>query len=101
MSADRSNISSTRVRVRGARAEDGPVLVRLDAATWTDSVSPGPAPDATTGFFGDRVSAGDLLVAEADDRIVGYVTVVPRYRRLSAGEHVYEIRGACCVFTES
>jgi ribosomal protein S18 acetylase RimI-like enzyme len=44
-------------------------------------------------FFGDRVSPGDVLVAEADDRIVGYVTVVPRYRRLSAGEHVYEIRG--------
>jgi len=59
--------------IRPADARDGPELTALDVATWSPRVSPAPAPDPASAFFGGGHRPGDVLVAERGGRVVGYV----------------------------
>lgn len=82
------------ISVRPARESDGHELARIDLATWTDSVSPAPPPAAPSGydFFGDRIGPGDVLVAEMDGVMAGWVKVrCPT--ALPSHVHVLEIGG--------
>ncbi len=65
------------IDVRHASESDGPVLARIDLATWTPAVSPAPPPADAGGyrFFGDRTKPSDVLVAELDGEVVGWVKV--------------------------
>ena len=65
------------IDVRRASASDGPVLARIDLATWTPDVSPAPPPADAGGylFFGDRTKPSDVLVAELDGAVAGWVKV--------------------------
>src|ERR1700761_366434 len=78
------------VEIRGARVEDGAVLDRIDAATWTSEVSPAPA-RVDEGFF-VRNDPGDVLVAEVEGQVTGYATL-RKGGRLPSHAHVWEING--------
>jgi ribosomal protein S18 acetylase RimI-like enzyme len=91
--SSRGSAESAPALVRGARVDDGEALQHLDAATCTSDVSPAPPPDPGGDFFGDGVRPADVLVAESDGEVVGYVRLAPRYDRLPAGRHVHQIRG--------
>ena len=77
--------------VRQAREADGPALQRIDAATHSSDVSPGPPPRPVDQLSGDGSGADQILVAEAGGVPVGYVKVGPRYPRLASAEHVHRI----------
>jgi len=80
------------ITIRRAQPGDDPILRGLDAATWTDGVSPGPAPPAGTPFFNERTSPEDVLVAELDGAVIGY-TKLGRSMRLASHRHVLELNG--------
>jgi ribosomal protein S18 acetylase RimI-like enzyme len=80
------------VVVRSARADDGPTLQRIDLATFDEDVSPAPRPQPGADFFGGRVKPEDVLVAEVDGAVAGYLAVGPHYR-LASSAHVVQIRG--------
>lgn len=78
--------------IRRSRLDDGSALAKIDAATWTTAVSPAPAPSVGTSFFGNRTRPEEVLVAEADGVVVGYVKLgqdIP----LASHDHVLEVRG--------
>jgi len=77
--------------VREARVEDDHALARLDAEVWGPSVSPAPAP-GRTGFFSEQAKPDDVLVAEVDSAVVGYVSLV-QLIALTSHEHVLHING--------
>jgi GNAT superfamily N-acetyltransferase len=76
-----------------ARREDGRMLQRIDAVTYSRDVGPAPAPRLDGEFFDDQTGPEHVLVAEVEDVSVGYVKVGPRYRRLSSAQHVHQIWG--------
>jgi ribosomal protein S18 acetylase RimI-like enzyme len=80
--------------VRLGSDSDGPALARIDLATWTPAVSPAPAPvDANSyQFFTDRTVPGNVLVAEVDGDVAGWVKVQSPTPLLSHA-HVLEIGG--------
>ena len=82
------------IAVRLANDSDGPALTRIDLATWTPAVSPAPAPvDADTyQFFDDRTVPGNVLVAQVNGDVAGWVTVRSPTPLLSHA-HVLEISG--------
>ncbi|AEA23177.1 GNAT family N-acetyltransferase [Pseudonocardia benzenivorans] len=80
------------IEVRDARADDDAALARIDVLTWTSAGSPAPPPAPGTPFFSDRTRPDDVLVAEVDGAVAGYVALgdtlpIPAHR------HVREIRG--------
>ena len=77
--------------LRAARTEDHAVLRQIDRETWSSRVSPAPAPAADTPFFG-RADPAEVLVAEVEGRVVGYVTV-QQALPIPSHEHVLEIGG--------
>jgi ribosomal protein S18 acetylase RimI-like enzyme len=80
------------ITIRQARPEDEVALQDIDAATWTASVSPAPAPPAGTAFFSERTRPADVLVAEIDGVVAGYA-ILGRALTLPARGHVLELRG--------
>lgn len=78
--------------IRRAQPADDTILGQLDAATWTDDVSPAPAPPADTPFFNERTRPGDVLVAEVDGGVVGYAKL-GRSTKLLSREHVLDLNG--------
>ena len=82
------------IDVRPANESDGPVLARIDLATWGPAVSPAPPPTAGGRylFFGDRTKLSDVLVAELDSIVAGWVKVQPA-SPLTSHAHVREIGG--------
>lgn len=82
------------IAVRLAGHDDEPALARIDLATWTAAVSPAPAPvDADAyRFFTDRTVACDVLVAEVDGDVAGWVKVQSPTPLLSHA-HVLQIGG--------
>lgn len=82
------------IAVRLASDSDGPALARIDLATWTPAVSPAPPPADPTSyrFFTDRTVPSDVLVAELDDHVAGWVKVQSPTPLLSHA-HVLEIGG--------
>lgn len=80
------------ITVRAAAQADDGVLGLVDQQTWTFSVSPAPAPPAGTPFFSERNQARDVLVAEVDGAVAGYVALRPPTPLLSHA-HVLELAG--------
>lgn len=78
--------------IRRAQLGDDAVLGRLDAATWTDDVSPAPAPPVGSPFFTERTRPDDVLVAEADGVVAGYAKL-GRSIMLPSHQHVMELNG--------
>lgn len=80
------------IDIRGADEADDGALSALDVATWSPHVTPAPAWKRGSRFFRDRTRPEDVLVAEADGRILGYVALhqpIP----LPSHQHVLEVTG--------
>lgn len=80
------------ITVRPARPDDEQALGRVDALTWTSDVSPSPTTEADRPFFGPGTAIDDVLVAEDDGSVVGYVKV-HQPLPLPSHAHVLEIGG--------
>ena len=80
------------ISIRQAQLGDEEVLGQLDAATWTDDVSPAPLPPVGTAFFNERTRPDDVLVAVIDGLVVGY-TGLGRSSPLPSRQHVLDVNG--------
>jgi ribosomal protein S18 acetylase RimI-like enzyme len=80
------------ITIRPAREDDEAALAELDERTWTPDVSPAPAPPPGTPFFGDGTHPGDVLVAEHDGTVAGYVRLGPGFG-IPAHRHVLVVDG--------
>jgi ribosomal protein S18 acetylase RimI-like enzyme len=78
--------------IRVARADDEDALAKLDERTWTSLVSPAPPPPPGTPFFDDGTRPEDVLVAEHDDAVAGYVRLDDGFP-IPAHRHVRVIGG--------
>jgi len=79
------------IQIRTARPDDEDALRRLDAATWTASVSPSPPPPPGTPFFGARNRPEDVLVAESEG-VIGYAKLIQPIA-LASHQHVLMLGG--------
>ncbi|ODU01951.1 MAG: hypothetical protein ABS81_19300 [Pseudonocardia sp. SCN 72-86] len=61
------------IEIRDARHDDGDALARIDRLTWSPDNSPAPAPGPP--FFTERVTPADVLVAEVDRAVAGWLTL--------------------------
>jgi ribosomal protein S18 acetylase RimI-like enzyme len=81
------------VEIRPARPGDDRALVTIDRATWTSATSPAPPPpEPDWRFFDERVEICDVLVAELEGEVVGYVRL-GRRAPVPASDHVLAING--------
>lgn len=80
------------IDIRAGRPTDDDALARIDAATWTSGGSPAPPPPRGTAFFGDGRRPGDVLVAEQDGAVAGYVSL-GRGFDIPAHAHVLQLNG--------
>jgi ribosomal protein S18 acetylase RimI-like enzyme len=81
------------VTIRCARPGDGATLSAIDDATWCSTVSPAPAPPPKRAFFGGPLPRPeDVLVAELEGRVVGYVQLTSP-TPLAVNRHVLQICG--------
>jgi ribosomal protein S18 acetylase RimI-like enzyme len=78
--------------LRRATQADGPALRALDVASDNGWAGPGPQTPADRPFFRDGEDPADVLVAEIDGVIAGYVHVVPTLR-FASNAHVRSIIG--------
>ncbi|MET8164736.1 GNAT family N-acetyltransferase [Streptomyces sp. NPDC005329] len=80
-------------RIRTARPADAESLALVDRLTWSPlhAVMPEPEPPYTP-FFDQRHVPEDYLVAELDDRVIGYVRLAPP-TPLACNAHVRQIQG--------
>lgn len=78
--------------VRRAVSTDDAALDRLDRDAWGDDTNVVPPPTPGQPFFSDRTRPDDVLVAEVDGEVVGYVTVRPP-TPLESNAHVQQIQG--------
>jgi ribosomal protein S18 acetylase RimI-like enzyme len=83
--------SSSNVVIRPAEPRDDGILQTIDLATWSSSVSPARPPAATASFFGSTTD-DEVLVADFEGAVVGYVKLGPWYG-LEASAHVLELKG--------
>lgn len=81
------------VHIRPATRDDEDPLARLDRATWSTlhSVQPRPQPPYEP-FFTERSGPDEILVAELDGAVVGYVRL-GLATPLASNAHVRQIRG--------
>ena len=84
--------STSELRVRPSRLEDGQGLRDIDTATWSSLVSPAPAPPDDAPFFSDRVGPEDVLVCEVAGDLAGYVGITQDIP-VPSHEHVLQIGG--------
>jgi len=80
------------ITIRSSHAQDESELLALDVATWSPDVTPAPARDLGSTFFADRTRPEDVLVADAEGTVVGYVKLHQSIPLASHG-HVLEING--------
>ncbi|MGW4064321.1 N-acetyltransferase family protein [Amycolatopsis sp. NPDC004747] len=76
------------ITIRAAREDDEAALAKIDERTWTPDVSPAPAPPPGTPFFDGGTRPGDVLVAEHDAVVAGYVRLgegfdIPAHRHVA------------------
>jgi ribosomal protein S18 acetylase RimI-like enzyme len=79
------------ISIRAAVPADGPHLVALDRATWSEESAVLPLWPEDTDFF-ERRSPDDVLVAEQEGRAVGY-TILGRPTPLECNRHVLHVQG--------
>ncbi|WP_290060003.1 GNAT family N-acetyltransferase [Amycolatopsis solani] len=75
------------IAVRPARAGDEAALAKIDERTWGPAVSPAPPPPPGTPFFDGGLRTENVLVAEHDDVVAGYVRLdegfgIPAHRHV-------------------
>lgn len=65
------------ILIRRATTADEGALAAIALATWNDATSPVPAPDtlAEGYFFDEHTQPADVLAAELDGQVRGYVTL--------------------------
>lgn len=80
------------IRIRTSDMQDEPALLALDTSTWSTDVTPAPVREPGSTFFNDRTRPEDVLVADADGRVVGYV-ILHQSIPLASHSHVLEIHG--------
>lgn len=78
--------------IRRARFDDDSALATIDAATWTATTSPAPAPPVGTPFFRSGSCLSQVLVVETNGVVVGYVKLAQEMH-LTSHQHVLEVRG--------
>jgi ribosomal protein S18 acetylase RimI-like enzyme len=78
--------------VRPAREEDDRALAALDVATWASDVTPAPAWPRDRRFFDSDSRPEDVLVAEVEGEVAGYVKLGPALS-LESNRHVLELKG--------
>ncbi|MGW0085867.1 N-acetyltransferase family protein [Streptomyces sp. NPDC003393] len=81
------------VHIRPAALDDEDPLARLDRATWSTlhSVQPRPQPPYEP-FFTERSGPDEILVAEVDGAVAGYIRL-GLATPLRSNAHVRQIRG--------
>ncbi len=80
------------ITIRPAEAADDPLLAAIDQATWSPAVTPAPRPEPGSAFSRDPNRLQEVLVAEVDGLVAGYVALhqaIP----LPSHSHVLEING--------
>lgn len=80
------------VVIRTAIGRDGLALADLDRRAWIPGTAVVPTPPPGTPFFDEHTRPDEVLVAEADGAVVGWVRPVVA-TRLASNAHVFEIRG--------
>jgi ribosomal protein S18 acetylase RimI-like enzyme len=80
------------VSIRPAEARDDSRLAAIDQMTWSPLASPAPRPGPGSPFSKDPKRLDDLLVAEVDRLVVGYVAMHQTIS-LPSHAHVLEIDG--------
>ena len=80
------------VTVRRARPDYEAALRPIDLATWTSAVSPSRTTDPSAPFFGAGTSVHDVLVAEVDGDVAGYVRL-HQSGPLPSHAHVLTVNG--------
>lgn len=79
------------ISIRPAVPADGPHLVALDRATWSEENAVVPLWAEDTDFF-ERRSPDDVLVAERGGRVVGYAGL-GHPTPLDCNRHVLHVQG--------
>ncbi len=77
--------------LRTACAEDREEIRRIDLATWSPLVTPGPRPDGARDLL-ESFGAANVIVAEAGEGLAGYV-ILGDWTTLDASRHVLEVKG--------
>lgn len=78
---------------RRARPEDDARLLAIDRQTWTSDVSPAPLTEpGPATFFGPDAVLDDVLVAESDGEVLGYVRL-HQPMAIPSHAHVLEVNG--------
>jgi ribosomal protein S18 acetylase RimI-like enzyme len=80
------------IETRTATTTDEPALAKLDERTWGPDTSPAPAPPPGTPFFDDGTRPEDVLVAEHDGVVAGYVRLDEGFG-IPAHRHVLVLAG--------
>lgn len=78
--------------IRPACPADDAALRELDLRTWSPDVTPATRAELRKPFFTAECGTADVLVAERDGAVAGYVKLSPP-TGLAASRHVLEIRG--------
>ena len=77
--------------LRSARAGDGEEIRRIDVATWSPRVTPGPRPDGERDLL-ERFGAENVIVAEVGEGLAGYL-ILGDWTDLDSSRHVLEVKG--------
>jgi predicted N-acetyltransferase YhbS len=77
--------------LRTARAGDREEIRRIDVATWSPRVTPGPPPDGARDLL-ERFGAANVIVAEAGEGLAGYL-ILGDWTTLDSSRHVVEVKG--------
>ncbi|NHD17741.1 MULTISPECIES: GNAT family N-acetyltransferase [unclassified Actinopolyspora] len=89
--------SSARLSVRAAGDGDERTLAKIDHSTWSWEVAPVPLWPLEKPFFDDQTHPENVLVAEDQGQVVGYVKLRPAslaYRKAAAASrHVQQVHG--------
>jgi ribosomal protein S18 acetylase RimI-like enzyme len=76
--------------LRTARAEDGEEIRRIDLATWSPTVTPGPRPDGARDLL-EKFGAANVIVAEAGEELAGYL-ILGAWTGLESSRHVLDFK---------
>lgn len=80
------------IDIRVSGVPDESALLAIDISTWNPRVSPAPAREPGSVFFDHRTRPADVLVADRDGGVVGYV-MLHQTIPLESHSHVLEVNG--------
>ncbi|MCM2418937.1 GNAT family N-acetyltransferase [Streptomyces sp. RKAG293] len=80
------------VIVRSASYADEADLAGIDVRTWSSLHAVQPPPDPGKPFYDERHTPEEILIAQVDGRVAGYVRIVPP-TPLPCNAHVRQIQG--------